>query len=242
MASPLRQGEGRDVLNAPATSKSLGLRRAWALWAVVTGGVALYVFLGSIAAYNHVIPLELTPGRFIDARVFRLAEDTLRLSMNFRVSSTAQRPELGESSSERQKGHLHFKKPGASVKVLASVDNAKPIFYEALPASAYGATGITRPLTSNLSLAPGVWRWPPPDDRPDPVLKPGFTTIRITVDSVEEPLRGESVELIIDAPLGFKSVMPNVSWLWWSFFWPLMALIQLAWLFGLLIVYVVKRY
>jgi len=48
-----------------------------------------------------------------------------------------------------------------------------------MPKSGWGANTVYRKLTSNLSIEPGVWRWPAPDDIRDFVLHPGFTTVKI---------------------------------------------------------------
>jgi len=211
------------------------MKRAWLFWWVVTIGLAAYVMAGLVASHTNQIEIKLEPGTRVEVTPLRLTEDRLRMSLVFR-GDHRQRPELGDYvHGEWYRTRLvQFLQPGSAVRIAASAPENGPVVYEAMPKAGWGANDVVRNLTSNLSVRPGVWRWPDPPDTPQFVLRPGFTTVTIEVVSVEPPLVGESVQLHIHPPLGFKACMPGVCWLWWSFFWLVGALVQVLWATGIL--------
>ena len=126
-------------------------------------------------------------------------------------------------------GLLEYTQPGAAVRIAASPRDGEPVIYDAMPKNSWGLDSIGRRMTSNRSIRAGVWRWPDPPDTPHVVLYPGLNTVVLEVTTVEPPLVGEAVRLRVHAPLGFKSSMPNVEWLWLWFLWPIGALFQICW-------------
>jgi hypothetical protein len=205
------------------------MRKSWFIWLVVSVLMILYVWAGSVASRTEKVGIKLEPGYSAQVRVFRLAEDRLRMRLIFQGDHT-RRPELGTwgtRSDWRETGTLKFDNPGTAIRIVASVPGVAPVTYEAMPTSGHGWGEVIRNLTADLSIAPGVWRWPP--DRNELVLHRGTNTLNIEIVSVEPPLVGENVELWVDPALGFKVTMPNVGWLWLSFLWPILLAIQVLW-------------
>lgn len=212
----------------------------WLIWALASVALCLYVAAGYIASYTYILPIKLDAGFSTSVNVFRLAEDDyLRMRLQFQVipeihEDHTKRVELGDwhSSTDREKtGRLKFSRPGAAIRLTASLENTDPVSYEAMPMSGYNSTMVMRDLTSNPSIAPGEWAWPPVG-KVQP-LHIGYNHIKLEVVGVDPPLRGEEVKLYIDPALGFKSAKPNVIWLWWWFAWPIIAGIQFIWAMAL---------
>jgi hypothetical protein len=201
------------------------MRTSWFIWLVVTVLVGLYVAAGHLASRTEKVAIKLERGYSAQVGTIRLDEDRLRMRLIFQ-GNHVRRPELGDWNTN-DAGTLKFGNPGAAIRIVVSVPGAAPVTYEAMPMSARGSGTIIRNLTASLSIAPGVWRWPP--DRNELVLQRGRNTVNVEVVAVEAPLVGEAVELWVDPALGFKATMPNVGWLWLSFLWPILLAIQVLW-------------
>lgn len=205
------------------------MTRSWLIWLSVSTLLSLYLAAGYLASRSPLVALKLESGTSINVELLRVAEG--RLNMELQFKGDRQRSELGiyhsNTSDWRRTGFLKFATPGAAIRLSAAFRNGTPVVYEAMPASSSGSGSVGRNLTSDLSVEPGVWRWPPQHN--DLVLHPGFNTIRIDVVSVDPPLSGETIELIVHPALGFKSAAENVSWLWYWFFWPFVVPIQIVW-------------
>src|SRR5262245_20445049 len=210
------------------------MRKSWIIWLVVSVFMVLYGWAGFVASRPEKVDIKLEPGHSVQVQVFRLAEDRLRMRLRFQGDHT-RRPELGTWSTRsdwRETETLKFDNPGAAIHIAASVPGGAPVTYEAMPTSSWGwdrdgNKQVSRNLTASLSIAPGVWRWPPA--RNELVLHRGTNIVNIEVVSVDRPLVGETVRLSVLAPLGFKVTMPEVGWLWLSFLWPLLLVIQIVW-------------
>jgi hypothetical protein len=199
----------------------------WALWVIVSLILAAYVAAGYLSSRSDTISIKLEPGFSTEVRVFRLARQNLEAKLLFR-GDHLDRPELGNSVSIQSGALRQYANPGAAILLTVSKDGER-ISLEAMPKSAHGDGLIIRNLTINRSTRAGAWRWPPPSEGPQLVLQPGMNPVRITVISVAPPLLGEAVDLTIAPPLGFKATESNVAWLWFWFFWPIMAAVQLLW-------------
>lgn len=205
------------------------MRTSWFIWLVVTLLMGLYVAAGLVASGTEKIGIKLQRGYSAQVSTVRFDEDRLRMRLIFQ-GDHVRRPELGDwntKSDGHETGSLKFGNPGAAIRIVASVPGVTPVTYEAMPMSAYGSGKVIRNLTADLAVAPGVWRSPPA--RNELVLDRGMNTVNIEVVSVEAPLVGEAVELWVDPALGFKFTMPNVGWLWLSFLWPILLVIQVLW-------------
>jgi hypothetical protein len=205
------------------------MRKSWFIWLVVTVLMGLYVWAGSVASRTEKVGIKLERGYSAQVRTFRLDEDRLRMRLAFQ-GGHMRRPELGTwsiRSDWHETGTLRFDNPGAAIRIIASVPDVAPVTYEAMPTSAHGSKDVIRDLTADLSIAPGVWSWPPA--RNEVLLHRGTNIVNIEVVSVEPPLVGEAVELWVDPALGFKVTMSNVGWLWLSFLWPIFLAIQVLW-------------
>jgi hypothetical protein len=204
------------------------LRRAWVVWAVVSFGLAGYSVLAQIAAHTVVTKLQLKPGNAAEIKLFRLFDDTLRFRLAFRANGCEQRPELGSWRSIEKDGLLTLR-PGAEVRIATSMPLSPPLQYEAMPLSASCSDLNLREMTANLSVRPGVYRWPPPPSTPAIHLHAGYNVVRFEVTSVGNPIVGETVDLDVLPPLGFKSRATSVSWLWFGLLWPVFVVVQVIW-------------
>jgi hypothetical protein len=217
------------------------MKKAWLFWWIVTAGMAVYVLAGFVASYTNRVDIKLEPGARVEVTTLRLAEHRLRMALHFQ-GDHQRRPELGDSArgDPFRTRLLEYPQPGSAIRIVASSPEAVPVVYEAMPKGGWGANIVIRNLTSNLSIRPGVWRWPDPADTPHVVLRPGLTKVMLEVASVEAPLIGELVQLGIHPALGFKECMPDVCWLWWWFAWPAGILVLALWAIGILLANRVK--
>jgi hypothetical protein len=183
--------------------------------------------LDSSRAISNSIKIRLEPGFFVEMTLLRLADDRLRMELEFQGDQRL-RPELGDPAGKTDGGRLTFQQPGSSVRITASTADSKPVLYEATPASGWSPHAIYRGMTSNLSIEPGVWPWPPDRSR-DLAVHRGFNTVKIQTVFVDAPLVGEMARLNVLPPLTFKTCMPGVCWLWWWNLWPLIMFIQVVW-------------
>src|SRR5262249_53404534 len=156
----------------------------------VTALMSLYVWAGFAASRTKKVAIKLERGYSAQARVFRLGDDRLRMRLIFRGDHT-RRPELGTSSTRsdwRGTGTLKFENPGTVVRIPASAPGLRPVTYEALQTGGHGSGVVIGNLTASLSIAPGVWQWPPAAN--ELVLHRGTNLVDIEVVSVEPPLVG----------------------------------------------------
>jgi hypothetical protein len=205
------------------------MKRSWLVWLSVSLLLSLYFAAGHVASRTDVVTMRLEPGASTDVKLLRLANDQLRMELMFR-GKYLQRPELGESQTNsdwQSNGVLKFAKPGAGIRVVASLPNQSPVTYEAMPVSGFGDGALFRRLTSDLSVETGVWRWPPRFN--NLALQRGSNVVRIDVAVVDPRLAGETVQLRVQPALGFKNVSPSLMWLWWWFLWPIIIPAQLIW-------------
>jgi hypothetical protein len=211
------------------------MKKAWLVWWIVTLILSAYCLTGFVASYPNRVDIKLEAGAAATLTLVRLAEDHLRMELLFR-GDHRERPELGDYTTQgdwNRTGLLEFAQPGSAIRIVASKQKTDAVLFEAMPKEGWGVDIATRRLTSNLPVGPGVWRWPEQTLSPQLVLQPGFNTVTLEVRSVEPPLVGETVQLIAQPPLGFKSSQPSVSWLWAWFLWPAALCVQAAWASGL---------
>ena len=111
---------------------------------------------------------------------------------------------------------------------------ARPVVFESLPTNGT-CTGPLRRLTTNLAIAPGVYRWPPPPETPSFMLAPGFNQVRIKVAAAEAPLTGRHTVLYAPGSIQLATSLPNVGWLWPALYLDLLfPLTQAVWLLVLI--------
>lgn len=211
---------------------SLPLRVAWTIFAglcalMLAGTAALH-----IASHTVRARIDLVPGANVSIAVFRLAPDAPRLSMEFEDPAHARppmgyrrsRPELGEWGPIDKDGSLRFGNPGEMVKFRV-VDQTDAQIYEALPAGGRSEGLIHRDLVRFVEDGDANrFRWPPL--LPSPSIPAGRSVLDVSVLEVGDAIRGESVTVVVQAPLGFKSGTGGaIRWLWYFYFWPIYALV-----------------
>jgi hypothetical protein len=201
---------------------------------VTTTLVAAYVLAAQIESHWVEAKLKLTPGQEIELSIFRLFENPLQMSLNFKVAGCQQRPELGAwYASPVSDGYMRHK-PGANVRIDASIGEDKPISFEAMPMSSYNCDSNSRELTTNLAVEPGVYRSPPPADTPELILHQGLNRIRLKVMSIGPPIVGAMVGVYIVNALRSDQARANVTWLWFGLFPFFFLFAQTVWLAVLL--------
>jgi hypothetical protein len=203
------------------------MKKAWLSWFFATAILIVYAMAGFVASYSNSVEIRLEPGFFVDVTLLRLADDRLRMELEFRGDHRL-RPELGDWAPKTAGGRLTFQQAGSSVRMTALTADSKSVLYEAMPSSGWSLHAVYRNMTSDLSIEPGVWRWPPDGSR-DLVVHRGFNTVKIQTVSVDAPLVGEVARLNVIPPLTFKVCMPSVCWLWGWNLWPLIMFVQAIW-------------
>ena len=217
----------------PAAKNKDGMARirpAWIIWAIVSFSLVIYIGMSQIASHTTTVRLQLDAANVVHVRLFRLFDDTLGFGLGFRRNEREQRPELGSYVSfDKKEGSLKFQ-PGAEVHILVSAPSSAPLQYEAMPLeNVYRRDHNERWMTANLSIKPGVYRWPPPSSMPVTHLHAGFNFVDFEVASVGEPFAGEIVDLDVLPPLGAKVGQASVAWLWFGLFWPIFLFTQVLW-------------
>jgi hypothetical protein len=208
--------------------------KSWSTWSAATVLLLLYVSAGFVASQTDVIRVRLEPGHSTQLRIFRLAEDVLRMQLEFK-SGDRLRPELGRHTFRedwRTTGYLKLVDPGTAIRIAASMPGVAPVTYEAMPNNVrYPPSLASRDLTPGTSISPGVWQWPPTTK--GLMLHRGVNVIDINIALAERPLEGEDVELRVMPALGFENGMRNVGWLWFWYLWPFFLIVQAFWAFAL---------
>lgn len=189
--------------------------------------LSLLVLIGALAAHVSSVQkaavIPLTAGRTLQLSAFRIFPHAVRLSVVFDRAQDQERPELGAFVTKSGSGYLEFESPGEPVifEVRGPVSAAR---YEALPATAHDARHIHRDLVvRDTDGNAHRFAWPP-DDAGRPVLPAGGSTVDLTVVAAGGTLGGEVVTVILEPPLSFKSAATGYGFLWWFFFWPIMAI------------------
>lgn len=192
-------------------------------WLILSAAI-LVLFSGAFAAYVSSSPaiasLTLTEGHAVDISVFRFSPDTARIRLEFDCAPYQRRPELGEYAATTGSDYLEFRYPGQQVLVKVQ-STESTVEYEAMPASGYGAGHIRRNLVVRKNDGnENRFAWPP-NHATLAVLPRGLSSITLTVVAIGPALAGETVRIVIEPPLSFKSAMPGYGFLWWFFFWPI---------------------
>lgn len=200
------------------------IRRAWWGWAVSTFLVLLLfcdTLIGRTASIHTIVPFRLTPDQTVSVTIFRLFQDQLYFGLAFERHCS----DLGDWRASREKDGFLYLHPGTEIRIMASVPAAPPVTFEAMPNESPCNTAYKSELrmTSNLSVASGVWHWPPP---PNPAYIPlhrGYNQLAFRVTAVGEPLIGESVDLFVTAPISLKEARGSARWFWCgSLLWDLL--------------------
>lgn len=217
-------------------SRASSLKLNWLAWIGATVLLLIYGEAARLESTPTAMRLQLTPGTEVELDTFRLFDNPLRMVLTFRADGCDQRPELGSWQGSKEQDGVMRLKPGATVRIRASLDDGQPpVVFEAMPMSGY-CNGNSRGMTANLAVAPGVYRWPPPAETPALWLGFGMNRVHLNVLEVEQPIVGEFVTLTAPAALGLKVAADNVAWLVFGLFLkPVFLFTQSGWLLGLLL-------
>jgi hypothetical protein len=210
--------------------------RGWVTWAITTALMVLYVAVARIESQPTRAKLELRPGNEIELQVYRAFVETLHAGLDiFNGKCT---PWMGEAlSSQRTSwrevpGYWVFT-PDTVIRLELTIDDQKALTFEAVPSDRDCGQNFRR-LTSNLSVAPGLYRRPPRDVQEIP-LRHFINNLHIRVSEVDPQIVGTTVDVVVLAPLGFKWTDPNLVFFWFAFFLePVFWVTQSIWLLFLL--------
>jgi hypothetical protein len=200
------------------------------LWTLLlVGGLAWH-----ISSKTETATLSLEPGARASIVVDRVLPDRPRVSLRFdapTVGLASSRPELGEFKTRQARDALVFANPGASVALRIEDANTTAI-YEALPAGSYGADFIGRDLVPFEDDGDrGRFRWPPA--LPAESIPAGRSVVHVTVLEVDDAIRGETINVMLEPPLGFKRGTGGaLDVLHWFYLWPVYAALLVV--FGLM--------
>jgi hypothetical protein len=172
------------------------MRGTWRVWRWTTAILVLYFAAGYIESHFVETPIRLEAGYATSVNIVRLADDPLLMSLVFPKSNIA-RPELGFPETARPwpaSEEKRYLRPGSAIRLRAAA-GSQTVFYEAEPAYAHGAN--SRSLTSHVSIAPGVWRWPPPLDLQKQVPRPGVRELCMEIFSVKVYMAGVAARFLM---------------------------------------------
>ena len=191
------------------------LRGAWTTWLLATAALALYAFGAEVEARVESTPLVLTPGNSVEITVPRLFYNLLQLDIELPCppAPPALRPAV-PTPPQLDNGLLKLKaEPVVRLEVSGDGGDPRPVMFESLPINGT-CTGPLRRLTTNIAIAPGTYRWPPPPETPSFMLEPGFNQLRVKVAAAEPPLAGRRTVLYAPGSIQLATSQPNVGWLW----------------------------
>lgn len=200
------------------------------VWGILIAVVSAGAFVIGLTSVKPVA-VELSPNASVEISAFRPLPHKVHLF--FRFNTTAgKRVELGEyrttSRSGWDAGFLEFPDPGTPIKISVRSDDGRTRIYEALPASGFSETSINRELVPFVDDgSPNRFEWPPHWGLAAS-LRPGFSSFNVTILEAGPLLVGESVAVIVDPPISFKSAAPGYEFLWWFMFSPVYAMVLLV--------------
>ena len=182
------------------------------------------------------VPLALTPGNSVGIGVLRVFSNPLQLDLELPCPPAT--PAL-TTPPQIDNGLLKLKaEPVVRLEVTdASSDGGgdpRPVVFESMPMNGT-CTGPLRRLTTNVAIAPGSYRWPPPAGTPSFLLGPGANQVRIKVIAAEPPFAGSRTVLYALGSIQLATSQPNVGWLWPALYLDLLfPVVQAVWLAMLL--------
>lgn len=184
------------------------------------------MLLCKIASTPSITEITLKEGTVVEFNPFYLLPvNRPGFSADFKRNAGDKRPELGEWGGpdkrwKRDHWALLFKKPGASLLFKISFNGSPEVLYQATPVAALGGNSVMRRIVPAFDP-------PEPDmipwfyDAPAEKLMPmGGNKVQIKVYYVAPEIRGETIKLVMSAPLGFKSTQVEYNFLWYFFFIP----------------------
>jgi hypothetical protein len=187
----------------------------------VVGGTVIY----SLSTAPTMAPLILSKGERTTVSVTRVFPEELGLELQFRREPWEKRPELGSYTTRGdpwKDGYLEFESPGEPVLIVAETGGGR-VAYEAMPNSGWSERIIWRELVPFAD-----------DGRPNRFVVPvksntrlrlpaGTPELTLTVAEVGKAIEGESVVVIVRAPVGFKGPSShNYVWVSLFAFWPIL--------------------
>ncbi|MCW7539992.1 hypothetical protein OOT46_19325 [Aquabacterium sp. A7-Y] len=173
---------------------------AWAAWTLVTALAGAYYAAGRLASRPVSVPLLLTPGQVVQAEVGSVLGHHLVMGLQ----------------SERVPRHLDL----------------QPVAGGAPSVPGDGRTHRLQSPAAAVQVEVSVQsrRRAEPVPGPTPNVPAGRSSVTLKVTEVAPGLRGETVRLLVQAPVTFKTTQAGYHWLW--FYWlalPVFVLSQYVW-------------
>lgn len=218
----------RQFSNEPLTGRTIVKttmhardRVHWICLAILSISYGLAMVAFEVSRTANVVNLILTPGATVSFQTHRILSAPLNVELRFNEhGSLNKRPELGGSTYNgdfRERGYLEFKQPGEPVIVRVTSNRGMDAKFEALPRSSSSGIYVTRALVlKDNDDSPQQFPWPPRSIQ----LPAGVSDLTISVVDAGPSLVGETVTLVVEPPVGFKSVASGYGWLWPLFLWP----------------------
>ena len=215
-----------DAPDPPAS-----LRGAWMTWLLATVALALYALAAEIEARVESVPLFMTPGTTAEMGVLRIFPNPLQLDIELPCPPAPPTSISPPAPPTIENGLLKLKPdPVVRLEVTDAEGTSKPVVFESMPLNG-ACTGPVRRLTTNIAVAPGIYRWPPPAETPSLMLMPGWTQLRVKVVAAEPPLAGRRTALYALGSIQLNTSQPNVGWLWPALYLDMLfPVTQLVWL------------
>jgi hypothetical protein len=218
------------------------LKIHFAIWIILS----LTVAIGGIAADISWTPtftsLTLRPGESINVPVFRVLPEKIRIELGFKDIPSL-RPELGSHrymTGLNRTDVIGFPNPGEPIKLLLR-NETREVICEAWPGDSYRGGGKRTGRTLVPYFDDGNPNLFPFPNNPTQLLNVpmGKSILSISVLEVGKSITGESVDVLIHAPISWKHISPNYGFLSWFSFWPIYVLI-LA-IYGAVLVHFFRR-
>lgn len=154
--------------------------------------------------------------------------------------TSLERPELGDSQNKndwRKDGYIHYKNPGVPILLKVTLNQQTEFLMRAMPNSGRNSKSFFRDFTlTEEKYDLYKFPWPPSGIRENLPKMRGRSSIHVEVKQVGAALRGETIELVLGPPQGFKSGQENYGWLWFFYFIPLISIpFSLVWIFAALL-------
>jgi hypothetical protein len=228
----------RAMSSTVETAGKRSFGRAWLVWLICTLLVVGYVWIARIESQSTVMELELRPGNEIDLTVFRVFDDVLDAGLTYRENcpaSTSWGSDVSRRTTRQVVPGFWVYTPDTLVRLELRSADQQPILLEAVP-DGRECGPLFRHLTTNLSIAPGLYQRPSTQLVQQIPLRRFRNRLHIRVADVDPQAWGKKVNVVVIAPLGFNQYQPGLGVFWFAFFLePIFWVTQSVWAGALLL-------